>query len=898
MTQEATLSDHLSRYADEHLAARRALLEPVWDSLEEELSGLEPDAAMLLRYLYGTLPLTDCFDTEPAVLRAYVDHALMLRREMPWCHDMPEGLFVHYVLCPRINNEPLTDCRGTFFGLLHERVAGMDAYDAVREVNYWCAEQATYQASDGRTLGPLAVLSSGSGRCGEESTFLVTALRSIGIPARQIYTPWWAHCDDNHAWVEAHTGDGWHYLGACEPEEELDRGWFTNAAGRAPMEETNLFSDFMDDSVAGQDAGRVGCTHLQDVTDSYARSTKLEVRVCDADGAPVAGAVVNLEVLNMATWMTAATLTSDADGRVELTVGRCTLRVHASKDDIVAFGTVDTRETDSASLTLVEPGCAVTVDGQWHDYDVAAPADNPAPSHAQTPEQDERARTRKAACDTTRRARIDGLITEGAELAERWPAARRAFELSFGNAAELAAFLEADDGADRAELLESLVDKDFRDVRADLLESHLMQARDVRADALARLEGYGLSADDAAALFVRCVMCPRVHFENLSDWRPFILDYFDEEQRAAFATDPQRVWSWIELNLGFDERHNLGKLVGTPAGALTSLQASPVTRDTLFVAICRTLGVAARLNPETFEPEYYSADGFVPVRAEEQVTRVPLSITCADSADAPTYFATWSIARLGEVPARDGRPTIGFQTLDLEGETFADGRMELELEPGTWRVTTICRLPNGNQQASELVFALDGDGSGCGEVALGAGDALELELRVRQPGAEDMLSVIELPAVALRDEAGAPAQVACGTHGLGVLTFVQQGMEPTEHLLNELRERADDVRAAGLPVTLVARDASVLGDPTLGRMLEALPEVAIAYDDFSELPERLARRTYTNPELLPLTLLVRNVMEQGADGNGCGSKLESLYSTSGYNVGTVDLLLRLSALAR
>lgn len=26
---------------------------------------------------------------------------------------------------------------------------------------------------------------------------------------------------------------GWHFLGACEPEEVLDKGWFTNASSRA-----------------------------------------------------------------------------------------------------------------------------------------------------------------------------------------------------------------------------------------------------------------------------------------------------------------------------------------------------------------------------------------------------------------------------------------------------------------------------------------------------------------------------------------------------------------------------------------------------------------------------------------------------------------------------------------
>lgn len=59
---------------------------------------------------------------------------------------------------------------------------------------------------------------------GEESTFLVAALRSVGIPARQVYTPRWAHTDDNHAWVEAWADGKWYFLGACEPEPVLISG--------------------------------------------------------------------------------------------------------------------------------------------------------------------------------------------------------------------------------------------------------------------------------------------------------------------------------------------------------------------------------------------------------------------------------------------------------------------------------------------------------------------------------------------------------------------------------------------------------------------------------------------------------------------------------------------------
>ena len=58
--------------------------------------------------------------------------------------------------------------------------------------NRWCAEEATYRSTDGRTSSPLEVYQRGYGRCGEESTLLVTALRSVGIAARQVYVPWWS----------------------------------------------------------------------------------------------------------------------------------------------------------------------------------------------------------------------------------------------------------------------------------------------------------------------------------------------------------------------------------------------------------------------------------------------------------------------------------------------------------------------------------------------------------------------------------------------------------------------------------------------------------------------------------------------------------------------------------
>ena len=91
---------------------------------------------------------------------------------------------------------------------------------------------------------PLASVKTAYGRCGEESTFTVAALRAVGIPARQVYTPRWAHTDDNHAWVEAWADGHWYFFGACEPEPVLNLGWFNSPASRGMLMHTKVFGRY------------------------------------------------------------------------------------------------------------------------------------------------------------------------------------------------------------------------------------------------------------------------------------------------------------------------------------------------------------------------------------------------------------------------------------------------------------------------------------------------------------------------------------------------------------------------------------------------------------------------------------------------------------------------------
>ena len=213
-----------------------------------------------------------------------VQKTLDVRKKMKW--NISERDFKYFVLPLRVNNENLDDFRIVWADSLCSRVQGMTMEQAILEINHWCHEMATYAPSDARTSSPLATIRKGLGRCGEESVLTVSALRAVGIPARQVYTPRWAHTDDNHAWVEAISDDGkWHFIGACEPEPKLDMAWFNAPVSRAMLLHTKVFGKDYD---GPEEVIQKTPAYTEiNVTANYVPVAKRVVAVVDEAGKPV-----------------------------------------------------------------------------------------------------------------------------------------------------------------------------------------------------------------------------------------------------------------------------------------------------------------------------------------------------------------------------------------------------------------------------------------------------------------------------------------------------------------------------------------------------------------------------------------------------------------------------------
>ena len=837
------ISENLKKYATEKFEGRRELLAPVMPVIEEKLKQCSEEESVLMKFLYGTMPVRDAGEYGFNLFLSYVKHALMLREKVAWCKELPEDVFVNYVLYDRINSEDITDCRPFFYEQIMGRVAGMSLLEAILEINYWCAEHATYEATDGRTASPMTMYRSGKGRCGEESTFAVTAYRSVGIAARQVYTPRWAHCDDNHAWVEIWCDGSWYFLGACEPEEVLNKGWFTNAASRAMLIHSRCFGEISGEEIIS----KVGMASFLNNLKLYAVTKYLKVCVKDEAGKRVQGAQVGFGILNYSSFFDAAIMDTDENGCCGLTCGLGTMHIHVKKDDVFCERLVYTPDVDTVEIVLKnEP---VNYD-TWEHFVSIAPKDQIVNGAKPTEEQKELGMKKTDAANKKREARVAAMFDadKAKAIVDKYGYSQEIYELLFesrSNVTRLEEFLEDETFSAHAKekLLLTLSKKDRRDVDTDVLK-----------EALALTKDYTFEDEE---LFYQYVVCPRVFNEPLRKNRQFILDFFTEEEKAAFRKDPRSVWEYINKEIAFNPDIEYGQIVTRPVGALTVKNGNQRSKKILFVAICRALGIISRVNPINELAEVYEDGRFVPVEILDKGGST--IVFQKGEGENWAYFPDFSVSQLV-----DG----GYQTLDLENEKWDGNELKISVPAGQYKVITDNRLPNGNIFASRYIFVV------------GEGETKTVKLEKYHADLADMLDNFTLDEFKVSDENGNTVKGSELTKNPAVLMWLEQGKEPTEHILNEMLEQEADFQNLPADIIFMVKDKAALENAKLTKVLSTFPRIRVLYDTFVPNVETLARRMYVDPEKLPLIIVTTK-------------ELNAVYACSGYNVGSGDMLVKI-----
>lgn len=756
------------------LAGRASVLEAA--GVDLSAMELDEDELEAMQFLYAYMPLGDIVNHQPEY---YLDHYRMTVKaldEMPWGRNIPEREVRHFLLPVRVNNENLDSSRYVFQKELSPRVRNLTMYDAVLEVNHWCHEKAVYMPSDRRTSSPLATVRTAYGRCGEESTLLVAALRSVGIPARQVYTPRWAHTDSNHAWVEAWVDGDWRFLGACEPEPVLDLGWFNASASRGMLMHTNVFGRYE----GPEEIVRKTPIHTEiNVIGNYAPEyASIKVRINDTDGNAVEGAKVGFKIYNYSEFNTVATRYTDAEGRTSLTAGLGDMMVYASYEGRFGLSKVTNGEGDEITIVLeYEEGSVIP----HMEMEIVPPVEN-----AQLPDVTDEQRAENARRmeyeDSLRNAYVSTFYDsaraeEFASTVGHSGHVERMAPLlvaSRGNHEEISSFIEeaSSDGRlpDALDLLESLTEKDLRDTPSSVLCDHFYNCPEGTVS--------------------QYVYGPRVDTELLTAYRGFFRTAVPESFADSVRRDPALLVRWCRDNLSLHDSISLPYVQLSPQRVWETRLSDKGSREIFFVALCRSLGVEAWMDPVTRIIKYRGNDGIiydVDFDAGKQVKapqgRLQLTFEEIKLLDDPKYKTHFTLSKYV-----DGE----FQLLNFAGswsELFAEPR---EMDCGYYMLTSGSRMSEGNVLA-DVEFI---------EVEEGKTSVAELVIR----DASDQLRVIgSFDSEMEYLTAGGDVESVLETTGRGYFAVVlaDYGTEPTNHAFMDISAVSAELEEWGRPILVV-----------------------------------------------------------------------------------------------
>lgn len=729
-----------------------------------------------MEFLYAYMPLCDIADHSADFFLQNVDCTLKAREEMSWGKNVPEREFLHFVLPLRTNNENLDSCRMIFYEELKSRVRGMSMYDAVLEVNHWCHEKVVYMPSDIRTSSPLATIKTAYGRCGEESTFTVAALRAIGIPARQVYTPRWAHTDSNHAWVEAWVDGKWYFFGACEPEPVLNLGWFNAPASRAMLMHTKVFGKY--DGPEEVMSKNSLFTEIN-VIDNYAPTSRLDVNITNADGTPAVDATVEFKVYNYAEFHSVATKTTDSNGSTFLTAGNGDMLIWTSKDGKFGFSKVTFGKDKSIKIVL-DKDLSSSFDLELDIIPPAEQANIPKVSDQQRADNNQLI----AQEDSIRNAYVNTFYN--AESAIEFvksinfskdtskESATQLLVASRGNHNTISEALKTH--SDKAVWILSLVsEKDLRDITPCTLADHIDNAPSQNTE------------------FADIIANPRVSNELLTPYRSFFINALSDADKQQFSEDPQSLVKWTSDNIKIDNECNIGGAPISPKGVWDVKTADKHSRDIFFVAIARSLGIPALIDEVTGKVQIATSDGNIDIKFESEKQHVAkqgkITATYASTPllENPKYYSHFSLSKINDAGS-----------LELLSYEYEDSWQNL-LQPGTSLDEGNYLLVSGTRLANGGVLAH------LQTVAINENETTTTTLKMRQSlydvqvignfNSESLFKPID------KDE---PMSIlAANGRGYFAVAILGVGQEPTNHALRDIATLAKDFEKWGKKMILL-----------------------------------------------------------------------------------------------
>ncbi|MDD4149907.1 MAG: transglutaminase domain-containing protein [Bacteroidales bacterium] len=750
---------------------------------------LTPQEVEYLEHLFAYMPISDYTNYEFNFWLQHVRASITARDTFTWADSIPEDIFISYVLPPRVNNENLDTARMVFLKEFQNLFTdnNLNVEQAVLEINHWCNSKVIYCGTDERTISPLAAIRSGFGRCGEESTFAVTALRAAGIPTRQVYTPRWVHTDDNHAWVEVWINNKWNYLGACEPAPVLNTGWFDIPATRTMLVHTKQFgkADVKNPNLLTQNENFTWVNALS----TYAPVKKIEVRVTSENNIPLWGIKVKYQIYNYAEMYPLYETQTNIRGESEFTTGYGSLEIYVS-DGV------------NSSSVVVNPdfeGLVTVVLGKKDDFPAKTAKYIPPVAQNVTIIDD------KLVAKTEKRIKQNELVRKNYEKSFYNESGAKHFAETFnfseeiipylvnsrGNWLEIENFLIEAAYLNKqylaAKILQVISEKDLRDIDTKTLSENLLFAP----------ENVDKSMPDH--IYYNYIVNPRVEFEMLKPYRKFILQSFDAQQISDFKANPQKIIEWIGQNITtkidsnnksilIDELNNYNVAI-TPFAVHKFKISDQRALKIYFVAFCRSLGIPAKIDNVSGVTQYYFNNNWHDAILQKtqdykSIKRGQVFFVNNDTSISLKYRINFSLARYekGE-----------FKTIDLGWETsISDFKNGIDIPIGKYMLLTSVRNGDGSVDVLRNYFDI------------AESDIIYLQVSLPVP-TDDLQADIDFINGNISDQAGITfnTKSLCKAADNCAFIWLETGTEPSKHIMQDIVPMMDALSKQNINVYFI-----------------------------------------------------------------------------------------------
>ena len=585
------------------------------------------------------------------------------------------------------------------------------------------------------------------------------------------------HTDSNHAWVEAWIDGKWHYMGASEPEAELDVAWFDRPVKRAMMVHTNVFGayDGPEDKTSETDL-----FSIINVLDTYADTREVEVIVCDENKQPVSDAVVTFEVYNYASYSPIATLRTDENGKVKLKTNKeGDILLWAAKQNKFAYKKIEASDLQNTLIL----GDKLPTENETLVMHV--------PTEKSAKELSKESLAKNAILlakeDSIRNAYMSTFISEdkakafAKENKLNEQIVSKALSLSQGNWKEISGFI-VDNKTNPLVLdfLQTLSEKDLRDIPKEYLQNHFLNA-----------ENLGISKDVPTDIKVKYVYSPHIDRELIRPWRVFLQSIFDKDQIAAYQKQPSLLIDYVKQNIRVETNENYFRCPISLEGVYKTKKADEYSRNIFFVALARALGIPARIDMTNSRPQYYDK-GWKDVFFEAPQQTMPKS-TIRFSNDPnnllkPSYGSQFTIAKF---------ENNQYKTIAL-GSEVANLPASATIDEGMYRLMIGSRANDGSVTVQFRYFE--------------APQNKVVNEKITLPIPENLLQVQGIidpnTIVTLDGDKKMTLKELMNNKGL-MLVFADPDREPTKHILQDLPQVAQALDVWGGGVLFLVPDDKV-----------------------------------------------------------------------------------------